>query len=233
MFAVAILAGGLATRLRPLTNRLPKALIDINGEPFVAHQLRLLRSRGVDRVIFCVGYLGELIEDFVGDGLRFGISVGYSSDWPILAGTGGAVRRALPLLGSRFFVLYGDSYLPCDYAAVQRAFENSGKKGLMTVHENHGEWDNSNVELKAGQIVRYDKVQRSPFMQYIDYGLGLFTQEAFEGRVENPLDLTVIYQNLISRGELAAYEVPDRFYEIGSPAGIDDLQNYLAQKVEA
>jgi NDP-sugar pyrophosphorylase family protein len=233
MFAVAILAGGFATRLRPLTNQLPKPLIDINGEPFVAHQLRLLRSRGVDRVILCVGYLGELIEDFVGDGARFGVSVGYSSDWPRLEGTGGAVRRALPLLGSRFFVLYGDSYLPCDYAAVQHAFENSGRKGLMTVHENHGKWDNSNVELKAGQIVRYDKVQRSPSMQYIDYGLGLFTRQAFEGCVENPLDLSVIYQNLISRGELAAYEVPDRFYEIGSPAGIDDLRNYLAQKVEA
>jgi len=233
MFAVAILAGGLATRLRPLTNQLPKALIDINGEPFIAHQLRLLRSRGVDRVTICVGYLGELIENFVGDGSRFGMSAGYSSDWPILAGTGGAVRRALPLLGNCFFVLYGDSYLPCDYAAVQRAFENSGKKGLMTVHKNRGKWDNSNVELKAGQIVRYDKLRRSPSMQYIDYGLGLFTHEAFEGCGENPLDLTVVYQNLVSRGELAAYEVPDRFYEIGSPAGIDDLRDYLAQKVEA
>jgi NDP-sugar pyrophosphorylase family protein len=233
MFAVAILAGGLATRLRPLTNQQPKALIDINGEPFVAHQLRLLRSRGVDRVIFCVGYLGELIEDFVGDGARFGISVGYSSDWPVLEGTGGAVRRALPLLGSRFFVLYGDSYLPCDYAAVQHAFENSGKKGLMAVYKNRGRWDKSNVELIDGQIVRYDKVQRRASMQYIDYGLALFRHEVFDGCGENPLDLAVVYQSLMSRSELAAYEVPDRFYEIGSPAGIDDLRNYLAQKVEA
>jgi len=233
MFPVAILAGGLATRLRPLTEQVPKSLVDINGEPFVAHQLRLLRSRGVDRVVFCVGYLGELIEQFVRNGSRFEISVAYSSDWPILEGTGGAVRRAVPLLGERFFVLYGDSYLPCDYAAVQRAFENSGKKGLMTIHKNEGKWDSSNVELKVGEIVRYDKVQRSPSMQFIDYGLGLFTHEAFEGRGESPLDLTAVYQDLIRRGELAAYEVRERFYEIGSLAGIDDLRNYLAQKVDA
>jgi NDP-sugar pyrophosphorylase family protein len=232
MFPVAILAGGLATRLRPLTGQVPKSLVDINGEPFVAHQLRLLRSRGVDRVVFCVGYLGELIEQFVGNGSRFGISVAYSSDWPILEGTGGAVRRAVPLLGERFFVLYGDSYLPCDYAAVQRTFENSGKEGLMTVHKNEGKWDSSNVELKAGEIVRYDKVQRSPSMQFIDYGLGVFTHEAFDGCGESPLDLTAVYQDLIRRGELAAYEVRERFYEIGSLAGIDDLRNYLAQKVD-
>jgi NDP-sugar pyrophosphorylase family protein len=233
MFPVAILAGGLATRLRPLTEQIPKALIDINGEPFVAHQLRLLQSSGVGTVVFCVGYLGELLEHFVGDGSRFGLSVTYSSDLPVLEGTGGAIRRALPLLGGRFFVLYGDSYLPCDYTAVQRAFENSGKKGLMTVHKNEGKWDSSNVELKGGEIVRYDKVQRSPSMQYIDFGLGVFAHEAFDGCGESPLDLSVVYQNLISCGELAAYEAPGRFYEIGSPAGISDLRNYLAQKVQA
>ncbi len=233
LFPVAILAGGLATRLRPLTEQIPKALIDINGEPFVAHQLRLLRSRGIERVVFCVGYLGELIEDFVGDGSRFGLSVAYSSDWPELQGTGGAVRRALPLLGNRYFVLYGDSYLPCDYEAVQNAFQQSGKRALMTVHRNEGRWDSSNVELKAGEIVRYDKRQRSRSMQYIDYGLGLFSRDAFESYGEAPLDLASVYQDLLGRGELAAYEVPDRFYEIGSPAGIDDLRSYLAVRTNA
>lgn len=228
LLPVVILAGGRATRLRPLTEQIPKALIDINGEPFVAHQLRLLRSRGIERVVFCIGYLGEMIRDFVGDGSRFGISVAYSSDGPVLQGTGGAVRRALHLLGDRFFVLYGDSYLPCAYDAVQRAFEGSAKKGLMTVHKNEGKWDNSNVELNAGEIVRYDKVRRSATMQHIDYGLGLFTREAFDSSEENPLDLAWVYQKLLSRNELAGYEVPDRFYEIGSPAGMEDLRSYLA-----
>ena len=232
LFPVAILAGGLATRLRPLTEQTPKALIDINGEPFIAHQLRLLSSHGAGRVICCVGYLGEIIETFIGDGSRFGLSVCYSSDWPALEGTGGAIRRALPLLGDRFFVLYGDSYLPCDYVAVQRAFEGSGTRGLMTVHKNEGKWDSSNVELKAGKIVRYDKRQRTPSMQYIDYGLGLFSRDAFDGCGESPLDLAAVYQKLLIHGELAAYEVPDRFYEIGSPAGIDDLRAYLARKAQ-
>jgi NDP-sugar pyrophosphorylase family protein len=231
LFPVAILAGGLATRLRPLTDQIPKALIDINGEPFAAHQLRLLRSQGVERVVFCVAYLSEVIRDFVGDGARFSLSVAYASDGPVLQGTGGAIRRALPLLGDRFFVVYGDSYLPCDFSAIQRAFSQSGKKGLMTVHNNEGRWDTSNVELVNGEIVRYDKLQRSPSMQYIDYGLGLFTREAFDGFDEGPLDLATVYQRLLSRGELAAYEVPERFYEIGSPVGIDDLRAYLARRV--
>jgi NDP-sugar pyrophosphorylase family protein len=154
--------------------------------------------------------------------------VTYSSDSPVLQGTGGAVRRALHLLGDRFFVIYGDSYLTCDYAAIQRAFESSAKKGLMAVHKNEGRWDNSNVELNAGEIVRYDKIRRSAAMQHIDYGLGLFTREAFVSFDDTPLDLATVYQRLLGRNELAGYEVPDRFYEIGSPAGIEDLRSYLA-----
>src|ERR1041385_7195439 len=127
MLPVAILAGGLATRLRPVTEKIPKSLVEINGEPFLAHQLRLLASRGIRRVTLCVGYLGEMVEAFAGDGGRFGLEVTYSPDGPQLRGTGGAVAQALPLLGEDFFVLYGDSYLPCDYAAVERAFHEGGR----------------------------------------------------------------------------------------------------------
>ena len=175
---VAILAGGLATRLRPLTETIPKALIEINGEPFAAHQLRLLKSRGIERVVFCVGYRAEMIEEYVGPGGRFGLDVSYSSDGPVLRGTAGAIHQAIPLLGDRFFVLYGDSYLPCNYAAVEGAFLDSGRQGLMTVFRNEGRWDTSNVEFAGGRILAYDKKQHPPRMQHIDYGLGVFHRSA-------------------------------------------------------
>src|ERR671930_1135930 len=179
MLPVAILAGGLATRLRPLTQTIPKALIDVNGEPFIAHQLRLLRANGIERVIVCTCYLDEMIQSYIGDGVRFGLQVGFSFDGPRLLGTGGAIKKDLPLLGPAFFVLYGDSYLPCDYRAVQTAFEQSGKRALMTVFRNDGRWDSSNVEFVDGHVVSYDKRQQTPQMHHIDYGLGVFNQSAF------------------------------------------------------
>lgn len=224
MLPVVILAGGLATRLRPLTEKIPKALMDINGEPFLAHQLRLLRAAGIERVVLCTGYLGEKIRGWLGSGGQFGMRVRYSSDWPVLRGTAGAIRKALPLAGPRFFVLYGDSYLPCDYAAVQQAFENLGQPGLMTVHANDGQWDASNVEYADGRILAYDKKNKTPRMRHIDYGLGVFAAEAFEDPVS---DLALLYQHLLERGELAAFEVPQRFYEIGSFQGIEELSEYL------
>src|SRR3989454_9791114 len=157
MLPVAILAGGVAMRLRPLTKTIPKALIDVNGEPFIAHQLRLLRANGIERVIVCTGYLDEMIQSYIGDGVRFGLQVGFSFDGPRLLGTAGALKRALPLLGDAFFVLYGDSYLPCAYGAIQTAFEQSGRLALMTVFLNDGRWDRSNVECSDGRILVYDK----------------------------------------------------------------------------
>jgi MurNAc alpha-1-phosphate uridylyltransferase len=229
MLPVAILAGGLATRLRPLTETIPKALIEIGGEPFVAHQLRLLRQRGVTRVILCVGYLGERICDVVEDGRHFGLEVEYSFDGPRLLGTGGAIRQAVPLLGETFFVLYGDSYLPCSYRDVERAFTQSDKPALMTVFRNAGQWDGSNIEFIGSSIVRYDKVNRTPGMHHIDYGLGVFRAAVFEALPgDQPCDLAVVYQDLLHQGRLAAYEVPERFYEIGSTAGIQELEAYLA-----
>lgn len=228
MIPVAILAGGLATRLRPLTEAIPKALVEINGEPFAAHQLRLLASRGFERAVFCLGYRGEMVRDFVGDGARFGLRVDYSFDGERLLGTAGAVRRALPLLGERFFVLYGDSYLPCDYAAVERAFLESGKPALMAVFRNEGRWDASNVEFGDGEIRAYDKQARTPRMRHIDYGLGAFTRGVFARLPEEtPADLAGLYRDLLGRGELAACEVAERFYEAGSFAGIRELAEYL------
>jgi NDP-sugar pyrophosphorylase family protein len=230
MLPVAILAGGLATRLRPVTETIPKALVEIGGEPFLAHQLRLLARAGYRQVVLCVGYLADQIREFADDGARFGIEIAYSPDGPQLLGTAGAIRRALPLLGEAFAVVYGDSYLTCDYAAAERMLLDSGKLGLMTVYRNEGQWDTSNVEFTDGRIVAYDKASRTPAMRYIDYGLGIFRSPAFDTVPEDrPSDLAGLYQDLLKRDELAAWESPDRFYEIGSLEGIRDLEEFLSR----
>ncbi len=232
MLPVAILAGGLATRLRPVTERIPKSLVEIAGEPFIAHQLRLLHSRGIRRVALCVGYLGEMIEDYLGDGSAFGLSVAYSPDGPHLRGTAGALAQALPLLGERFFAVYGDSYLPCDYRAVQTAFENGGKPALMTVFPNGDRWDTSNVEFAGGRILNYDKKHRTPAMRHIDYGLGVFEASCFADiPATGAHDLADLYQSLLRRNLLSGCEVPERFYETGSFQGIEELSAYLNQEL--
>jgi N-acetyl-alpha-D-muramate 1-phosphate uridylyltransferase len=226
---VAILAGGLATRLRPLTERMPKILIDIQERPFAEHQLELLQKGGIRHVVYCVGHLGEQVQSALGDGSRWGMQFDYVFDGPRLLGTGGALRRALARLGDSFFVLYGDSYLPCDYSAVEAAFVNGGKRGLMTVCRNENRWDRSNVEFADGAICRYDKRVQTPTMRHIDYGLGVLRAAALERYSgDEPLDLASVYQDLLAEGELVGYEVAGRFYEIGSTAGIAELGEYLS-----
>ena len=228
MFECAILCGGLATRLRPVTEAIPKSLIPIHGEPFLAHQLRLLRSGGVKEVVLCVGHLGEQIQQFAADGQAFGVHISYSFDGDRLLGTGGAIRKALPFLGEQFFVLYGDSYLPCDYGDVARVFAASAKRGLMTIYKNEGQYDSSNVEAANGMILCYDKREKTPEMKFIDYGLGVFDRSVFEeSPADQVVDLTEVYKRLLATGELAAYEVKQRFYEIGSTQGIEDLERFL------
>jgi len=229
MLPCAILCGGLATRLRPMTESLPKSLVAVNGEPFIAHQLRLLRSRGIENVVLCVGYLGEMIEDYAGDWHKLGLTIHYSYDGVRLLGTAGALRKALTLLDDSFFVLYGDSYLPCDYRAIAESFRVSGRRGLMTIYDNAGKYDSSNVEAIDGRIVRYDKRNRSESMRYIDYGLGVFKRSVFEDlEPEQTCDLADVYQGLLAAGELGCFEVSERFYEAGSQAGLLDLAQYLS-----
>jgi NDP-sugar pyrophosphorylase family protein len=228
---VAILAGGLATRLRPMTETIPKALISVAGQPFLTHQLRLLRNAGIRKVVLCLGYRGEMIEQEFGDGSRAGMELSYSFDGPELLGTGGALKKALPLLGAHFFVLYGDSYLPIDYAAPAAAFLASGKEGLMTVFRNEGRWDTSNVWFQDGAIRSYNKKDRTPDMQHIDYGLGILSAKALEHWADGKaFDLADVYRDLISRNELAGFEVSQRFYEIGSPEGLAELDAMLRRQ---
>jgi NDP-sugar pyrophosphorylase family protein len=228
LLPVAILAGGLATRLRPLSEKIPKSLIEVNGEPFVAHQLRLLRAHCILRVVLCVGHLGELVQQEIGDGRAWRIQVEYSFDGAVPLGTAGAIRQALPRLGEEFFVLYGDSYLACDYGAVVQAFTAAGKLALMTVFRNDGKWDSSNVEFHQGRIVAYSKKDRNPRMHYIDYGLGVFRAEAFASLAPGQAyDLAELYRDLLRSGQLAGFEVSQRFYEIGTPAGLKETEEFL------
>ena len=225
---VAILAGGLATRLRPITEKIPKALITVAGQSFLAHQLRLLRTAGIRRVVLCVGYRGEMIEQEFGGGANAGLELSYSFDGPQLLGTGGALKKALPLLGNRFFVLYGDSYLPIDYGAPARAFVESNKLGLMTVFRNDGRWDTSNVWFQDGVIKSYSKKEQRPEMRHIDYGLGVLNSAALAHWPDGTFfDLADLYRDLIGRGELTGFEVEQRFYEIGSTEGLAELDALL------
>jgi N-acetyl-alpha-D-muramate 1-phosphate uridylyltransferase len=228
---VAILAGGLATRMKPVTQSIPKSLLDVNGRPFIWRQLDCLVDRGARRVTICIGHLGGMIRDSVGGGSRFGLDVQYSDEGSTLLGTGGALKKALPLLGEKFLVLYGDSLLECDYQAVERSFLQSGKSGLMTVYRNEDLYDVSNVLFADGRIQVYDKRNRIPAMRHIDYGLGALSARAFDGVAEGErVDLAVLYQNLLQKDELAGFEVSQRFYEIGSPAGLAETRRYFEMK---
>jgi len=227
-FPVAILAGGMATRLRPITEKIPKLLVEVAGEPFFSHQLRLLKKNGLTRVVLCVGYLGDMIVEQYGDGSKWGIDIAYSFDGEKLLGTGGALIRALPKLGDAFYTLYGDSYLPVDYQDVGRAFLASGQPGLMTVFENREAYDTSNVWFEDGRIRLYSKKEKVPQMRHIDYGLGVFRASAFDGYpCDAIVDLATVQTDLVARGELAGYEMEQRFYEIGSHAGLNELNGLL------
>lgn len=231
---VAILAGGLATRLRPATENTPKALLNVAGEPFLFHQLRLLRDHGFQRVVLCVGYLGEMIRARIGEGRDLGMRIAYSFDVPTLLGTGGALKHALPELGEQFLVAYGDSYMPVDYLAIVEAFVRGGKPALMTVLRNEDRWDASNVWFEAGEILRYDKRTRTPEMRHIDYGIAVLSASVFVPFPdEEAFDLADVYSRLVSAKQMAAYEVRQRFYEIGSPEGLAELNSLLHDKAAA
>lgn len=228
MLPVAILAGGLATRLRPITETIPKALVTVAGEPFICRQLDYLHTQGIHRVVLCIGYLGEMVQAVVGNGARFGLDVSYSPDGPVLLGTGGALKQALPLLGEQFFVLYGDSFLPVDFAPIVRAFFESKKAALMTVLKNGNRWDKSNVLFREGQLVEYNKYSPRPEMAFIDYGLGVLSSRVLETYpAGQAFDLAEVYHALSLNGQLAGYEVHERFYEIGSHSGLKETETYF------
>jgi NDP-sugar pyrophosphorylase family protein len=225
---VVVLAGGLATRMRPLTERVPKSLLPVADQPFIGHQLRLLQRRGVSRVILCVGFLWEQISEFVGDGGRFGLSVTYAVDGRRLLGTGGALRAALPHLGPEFVVMYGDSWLDIPFEPVVDSYRRSRRPALMTVFHNNGQWGRSNVWFEDGHIRLYDKRATVPEMRHIDWGLGVVSAGVIASRPgREPFDLADAYSELSRAGQLAGHEVATRFYEIGSPEGLRETDALL------
>ena len=231
MNAVAILAGGLGSRLLPITQTIPKALVNVAGKPFIVQQLLYLKQQRISKVVICAGHLGEMIEAEVGNGDKFGISINYSFDGAYLLGTGGALKKALPMLGEQFFVLYGDSFLPINYLQIEDAFMNQEKLALMTVYKNFGRWDKSNVQFENQMILEYNKRAPNQSMHHIDYGLGLLKSSIFYNYPNNTFfDLADVYQKLSLDRKLMGFEVHDRFYEIGSHQGLQDANQYFMEK---
>ncbi len=225
---LVLLSGGLATRIRPITESIPKAMIDINGKPFIEYQLKLLKDQGIENVVICSGYLGEQIEEFVGNGERFGLHVIYSPDGETLLGTAGTIKKALPLLPETFFMMYGDSYLPIDFKEVSDFFEKDSKPALMTVIKNQNKWDKSNVLFENNTLKKYDKSNPTPEMDYTDYGLCILSKECFNSiRVGEISDLANIQTKLAQEGKVLGFEVTQRFYEVGSFDGIEDFKKYI------
>jgi NDP-sugar pyrophosphorylase family protein len=225
-----ILAGGLGTRLGERARELPKALMPIAGKPFLAWQMQALARSGFSEVVLCIAHLGAQIRDFLGDGAAFGVTVAYSEDGPERLGTGGALRRALPLLAASFLVTYGDSYLPFDYAAPLRDLEAHPQAlGTMSVFENDGAWDKSNTEVRGDAVVRYEKGGSDAALRFIDYGAIALRRAVL---AERPADvrfgLDQVQAELARAGKLRAYTASERFYEIGSERGIRDLEAKLA-----
>lgn len=220
-----ILAGGLATRLHPITVTIPKALIEVVGNPFIYHQLDLLNENGITDVILCIGHLGNLIEEKLGNKYK-NITIKYSYDGPKLLGTGGAIKKAIKDIESSFGVLYGDSYLPINYKNIIEHFTNCKKQGLMTVFKNENKFDVSNITFLNGNIVEYNKKQINDQMKYIDYGFSILSKTSFN-ETEEIFDLSEIIIRLININQLAGYEVYERFYEIGSFTGLKELESKL------
>jgi MurNAc alpha-1-phosphate uridylyltransferase len=235
-----IVAGGLGTRMRALSQGdLPKALLPVLGRPFVNHQLELLASRGVEDVVFCIGYGGAALQRHVGSGAQFGLAVRYVDEGDDLRGTAGALRLALDagVLDEAFTVLYGDSYLPIELEPVWQAFSAGGFPALMTVYRNENRWDESNAVLAGDRVVLYDKQRRHPRRadcRWIDYGLSVLQAELVEQRVPpaEVADLADLFHSLSLEGKLGGLEVEERFYEVGSPEGLNDLERYLAGRNE-
>lgn len=229
---LVLLAGGMATRLRPVTETIPKSMLEVAGKPFIDHQLKLIKKNNITEVVICVSFLGEIIKEFAGNGNRYGLKIDYSFDGDLLLGTGGTIKQALGKLKDEFFVMYGDSYLTADFQSAGDYFLSENKTGLMTVYRNEGKWDKSNIEFRDGKIISYDKKNNDDKLEYIDYGLGILNRKAFEDfKDEKVFDLEAVYNKLLKKKELLGFEVSERFYEIGSFRGLEETQNYLENKI--
>lgn len=217
-----------------MTETVPKSLISVAGNPFIIHQLKYLKSLSLEKILICIGYLGELIQSLIGDGKCMGLEISYLSDGEKPLGTGGAIKQALKthmeLLENGFFVLYGDSFLPINFVEISNVFKLSNESALMTVYKNSNKWDISNVRFINEKYIEYNKMHPSKNMAYIDYGLSLFMPSAFKDIEENVFDLSFVCQKHSQNNQLMGYKVYDDFYEIGSREGLIRTENYLRER---
>ena len=233
MKQAVILAGGLGTRMLPRTERVPKLLLPVAGRPFAAWLLERLAAAGFDEALLCIAHLGEMIRAELGDGQSFGIAVRYADEGPVLLGTAGALRRALPALAPTFLVTYGDSYLPFDYAAPLADLDaHPAAMGTMAVFKNDDRWDRSNTQIEGDRVVCYAKRPRDaaldPAIDHIDYGATALRREVVAALPEGvPTGLDAVQRDLAAAGLLRALPAHRRFFEIGSPAGLADLEAEL------
>jgi MurNAc alpha-1-phosphate uridylyltransferase len=230
MMQIVIIAGGFATRLGELTKHQPKSMLNFGGKPFLEHQVEFLRRAGCTDIVLCLGYLAQSIVDYFGDGQKFGVKIRYSiEDKPL--GTAGALKKAAPLLQNTFFTLYGDSYLFPDCAAINTYFETHAKLALMTVFDNHDKFDKSNTAIEGNFVTRYSKLEKTPDMHYIDYGINLFNKKMLGLIPDNQsFPLETVFSRLIEERQLLAYEVEARFYEVGSLSGVDEFRQYIESR---
>lgn len=226
-----ILAGGKATRLGSLTQSCPKSMVMVGDKPFLEIQINMIRKTGARNILLCLGHLSQQIINFFGDGKKFGVNITYSIEEETL-GTAGALKNAENLLADTFITIYGDSYLLLDIGEITSHFETSGKLGLMTVYRNSGLYDRSNTSIDDnGMVVKYDK-QNTNGLEYIDYGLSIFQKQVLDWipqRKYYPLEK--VFYKLIEMNELVAFETKERFYEIGSPAGLAEFRKFIEGKL--
>ena len=230
---IVILCGGKATRLYPLTKKIPKSMIRLEGKPFLEQQLDLLKKNRIFDIVLCVGYKAEQIKKYFGDGKNFGVEIKYSSDKKKLLGTGGALKKAENLLEDSFLVMWGDSYLPFNFQKAIKFFKKSNKPGMMIVFKNLNKYEPSNVEVKNNLVKSYSKKRKTKKMKYIDYGISIYRKEVLKHLPKNQIcDLTKLQQALIKKRQLLAYPAEKRFYQIGSPDGFEELKNYIKRKTK-
>ena len=230
---IVILCGGKATRLYPLTKKIPKSMMRFEGKPFLEQQLDLLKKNRIFDIVLCVGYKAEQIKKYFGDGKNFGVEIKYSSDKKKLLGTGGALKKAENLLEDSFLVMWGDSYLPFNFQKAIKFFKKSNKPGMMIVFKNLNKYEPSNVEVKNNLVKSYSKKMKTKKMKYIDYGISIYRKEVLKHLPKNQIcDLTKLQQALIKKRQLLAYPAEKRFYQIGSPDGLEELKNYIKRKTK-
>jgi len=229
---IVILCGGKATRLYPLTKKISKSMLKIAGKPFLEHQINLLKKNGIRDIILCVGYKAEQIKKYFKNGEKFGVKIKYSSDGKKLLGTGGALKKAEDLLEDSFLVMWGDSYLPFNFRKAIKFFKKYNKLGLMTVYKNLDRYEPSNVEIEKNLVKSYSKKRKTRKMKYIDYGVSIFRKDVLKIIPESKVyDLSKLQQALIRKKQLLAYPAEKRFYQIGSPGGLEEFKKYIIHNI--